>query len=80
MALASCDLLIQGPHLVSKFLILPPKLFDHLEFDRSLKIIIPAQAVTSTFTLIEPLVFSQLLTWYPTIFLSVGCLIALLPT
>ena len=72
MALTLCDLLVQGLHLIPKLLILLPKLFNHLKFDRSLKIIISAQAILSTFTLIEPLVFSQLLTWYPTIFLSVS--------
>ena len=65
MALTLCDLLVQGLHLIPKLLILLPKLFNHLKFDRSLKIIISAQAILSTFTLIEPLVFSQLLTWYP---------------
>ena len=60
MVLTLCDLLVQGPHLIPKLLILPPKLFNHLKFNRSLEIIISAQAILSTFTLIEPLVFSQL--------------------
>ena len=73
MVLTLCDLLVQGPHLIPKLLILFPKLFNYLKFHCSLKIIIPAQAISSTFTLIEPLMFSQLLTWYSTIFLSVSC-------
>ena len=72
MVLTLCDLLVQGPHLIPKLLILPPKLFNHLKFHRSLEIIISAQAILSTFTLIEPLVFSQLLTWYFAISLSLS--------
>ena len=77
MVLALCNLFIQGLDLIPELLVLFPKLFNHLKFDRSLKIIIPAQAISSTFTLIEPFVFSQLLTWYPTIFLLLSLLVTI---